>query len=287
MARCVPMAAAAAVVAAAGVARGETLFSNGPIVTNPTGGTGAIAGLPISQADPFMIPGSTFTFSTTGVGATIPADTAVADNFIVPAGGWRLDTVTLFAFQTSQTTPTIQNIRINLWDAAPYSAGSPPPLPNPLPVPLLATPLLLPAGPGTFVCHRQSATSTSTVRPVYSYTVSLAGLPNGGMLAAGEFWLEWSFEGAASPSQNVFIPLVSPRTAAVDNNARLLNSLDGSPTGPRVWFEGREGFVAGQAEGRAYALPFVLEGVVPAPGAGVVLGLGLLWAGRRKRPGAA
>jgi hypothetical protein len=118
-----------------------------------------------------------------------------------------------------------------------------------------------------FLCHRQSPTGTSTVRPVFAYTVSLDGLPNGGLLAPGEYWLEWSFLGASSPSQNVFTPLVTPRTTAFDLNARLFNSIDGSAAGPRTWFEGREGFVAGQSDGRPYALPFILNGTaVPEPG---------------------
>jgi hypothetical protein len=222
--------------------------------------------LPISTADPFTIPGQTFTFSTTGVAATHATDTSSADNFVVPATvqGWDLDAVTLYAFQTSQLQPSVHTIRINLWTAPPYSQNSPPPVPDPLPTPVLAQSLVLPAGAGTFVCHRQSATSTGTVRPVFAYTVSLDGLPDEGRLPPGEYWLEWQFEGALSPSANVFQPLVSPRETAFDHNARLRNSLDGSSTGERVWFEGREGYVAGVTEGRAYGLPFELHGTVIA-----------------------
>ncbi len=256
--------------ALAGVAGAAVLFDNGPIITNPTGGTGAIAGLPISNADGFTVPGSSFIFSTTGVAATVATNTACAEDFTVPAGpgggGWDLDSVTLFAFQTSQTTPTVTQVQFNLWTDTPYNAGSPG-APDPLPQPVLTDPVSVAAGVGTFVCHRESVSSTSTVRPVFSYTVSLNDLPNGGVLAPGHYWLQWSFVGATSPSANVFMPLVTPRTSAVDPNARLLNSIDGSVSGPRVWFEGREGFVAGQAEGRPYALPFVLNGTeVPAPG---------------------
>lgn len=258
------------------------LFSNGPIVTNPAGGTGAIAGLPISNADGFTVPGNPFIFSTTGVNTAVAANVAVAEDFTVPAGGWDLDSLTVYAFQSSQTTATVTSVRVNIWDATPFSAGSPgaPPV---IPQPLLAASLVLSAGPGTFVAHRQSATSTSTVRPVFAYTVSLDALPNGGVLPQGTYWIQWSMEGALAPSANVFSPLVSPRTAASNLNARLLNSLDGTPGGPRVWFEGREGFVAGQSEGRAYALPFELGGTaIPSPGAaGVVLMMGL--AARRRR----
>jgi hypothetical protein len=262
---------------------GAVLFDNGPIVTNPTGGTGSIAGLPISQADGFTVPGQSFIFSTTGVGATVSSNTSVADNFVVPAGGWDLDSVTLFAFQTSQTTPSVTSIHINLWTAAPYSAGSPAPVPDPLPQPVLASPLVLPAGDGRFVAHRESTTGTSTERPVFAYTVSLDGLPNGGVLAPGEYWLEWSFDGALSPSANVFTPLVTPRGDAFDLNARQYNALDGQASSPRVWFEGREGYVAGVSDGRGFALPFVLQGsALPSPdgAAGIAL---LALAGFRRR----
>ncbi len=253
--RSVICALAATVLVGSAVA--DTLYNNGPFVTNPTGGTGTIAGLPISNPDPFTFPGVTGTFYTTGVAATVATNTAAAEDFTVPAGEtWDLGSVTLYAFQTGQTTATVHHIHINLWTAPPFDAGSPPQLPDPLPQPVLASPLIIPAGTGVFVCHRQgSATSTSTTRPVFAYTVSLDGLPNGGRLGPGTYWLEWSFDGALSPSSNVFQPLVSPRTARTGQNARLKNSLDGSTTGPIDWFEGREGYSAGLSDGRATKSP--------------------------------
>lgn len=257
------------------------LYNNGPFITNPTGGTGSIAGLPISNADGFTVPGSSLIFSTSGVNASVAANTALADDFVVTGPGWDLDSVTLFAFQTSQTTATVQRIRVNLWTDTPFSAGSPS-APATLPTPVLATSLDLEAGPGTFVAHRQGPSGTSTVRPVFSYTVSLDGLPNAGVLAPGRYWLEWSFQGALSPSQNVFTPLVSPRSAVSGHNARQFAPL--SAGAAPVWFEGREGFVAGQSEGRAYEIPFVLSGsVIPSPGATALLAIGALASARRRR----
>ena len=242
----------------------DTLHTNGPLVTNPTGGTGSIAGQPISNCDGFTVPGSTFIFSTTGVAATVSTTTALAEDFEVPQGGWDLDALTIYAFQTSQTTASVTQIQVNLWTETPYVAGSPG-APTVLPQPVLAANLVLPAGPGTFVCHRQSASSTGTVRPVFSYTVSLDGLPDGGRLAPGRYWIQWSCQGAASPSSNVFSPLVSPRASVTGHNARQFNALDGNANSPRVWFEGREGYVAGSSEGRAFALPFELSGTIPTP----------------------
>ncbi|MCC6323067.1 MAG: hypothetical protein IT438_16715 [Phycisphaerales bacterium] len=254
-------------LALAPLARADVLFDNGGFITDPAGGTGSIAGLPISRADGFTIPGQSFTFSTTGIAATVATGTASADDFLIPDGEqWDLSHITLFAFQTSQTTATVTSIRINLWTEPPYSADSPPPVPSPVPMPVLAAPVVIPAPPGTFVCHRQSPSSTGTVRPVFAYKLSLDSLPAEGVigpgvvLGPGRYWVEWAFEGASSPSANVFQPLVTPRTQEVlpPHNARLLN--DPFNTGARVWFEGREGFVSGVSDGRAYSLPFILEG---------------------------
>jgi hypothetical protein len=245
-------------------AHADVLHQNGPLVTQAQGGTGTIAGQPISNCDGFTVPGSTFVFSTTGVAATVATDTSLAEDFEVPAPGWDLDTLTVYAFQTGQTTPSVTQVRVNLWTATPFSAGSPG-APAETPQPVLAQSLVLPAGSGTFVCHRQSVTSTATVRPVFAYTVSLDGLPEGGRLSPGRYWIEWSCAGATSPSSNVFVPLVSPRAARTGHNARQRNALDGGASSPRVWFEGREGYVAGSSEGRPFELPFVLAGTALTP----------------------
>lgn len=286
---CISSVAAAALAAGVvSVATSEKLhaarlFSNGPLITDPTGGTGPIAGQPLSRADSFPL-SPTLSAATTGVGATHSLGVAVAENFVVPAWGWDLDAVTVYAFQTSQTTPTVTDVYINLWPSAPYSADSPPPRPDPLPTPVLATPLHLAAGPGTFVAHRVSGSSTSTVRPIFAYTVSLDGLPDAGVLGPGEYWLEWSMDGATSPSANVFVPLVSPRTAAYDLNARLYNiPLPGMPFS---WFEGREGYQNEANPGRPYALAFELHGTeLPEPAAGSLLVAAAVLLRRRRQPG--
>jgi hypothetical protein len=247
------------------------LYSNGQIITHPTGGTGSILGLPISRPDGFnvsTVPG--FTFVTSGVGASAPLGGAVAEDFIVPAGGWRLDELTVFAFQSA--APTVTEIRVNLWSAAPFSEFSPDVPPGGVyPTALLSADLAIPAGPATLVGYRQSGTTgtSSASRPIYAYTVSLAGLPNGGFLEAGTYWLEWSFVGAnptaTDLTANVYVPLISPRTAVTDRpfNSRIFaQAFTGQPLS---WFEGREGYVSASEPGRGYELPFVLTGV-PEPG---------------------
>lgn len=272
------------VLAFSSFGQASVLYDNGGFVTNPTGGTGAIAGLPISQADGFTLPNQTFVYSTTGVGATVSANTAVADDFEVTGGGWDLDSLTVYAFQTGQSSPSVTSIHLNLWTQTPYSVGSPGTLPDPLPTPMLVDDLIVTAGQGTLAAHRQSPSSTSTNRPVFAYTISLDGLPDQGQLDPGVYWLEWSFDGALTPSANVFTPLVTPRTITSDWNARLFNTLSGQPADPRVWFEGREGYLSEAVPGRAYELPFILGGTeVPEPGIMGIIGLMSLIGSRRRR----
>lgn len=266
-------AAAAAVVAAAGLvpqAGADVLFDNGPIVTNPTGGTGPIEGQPISNADGFPW-GPGLIASTAGVGAFVPEGTSAADDFVVPAGGWDLDALTVYAYQNGQTTATVSRITVNLWTSTPGEGGAP----------VLASPLVLDAGEGVFVAHRQSPSGTDTVRPVFAYTVDLDGLPEAGRLDEGTYWIEFSFDSDAAPGSRAYTPLVSPREEAFNHNAHLYNvPFAGSPL---MWFEGREGYQSEQEPGRAYALPFQLTGTaIPEPASlGLVAAGGLLMRRRR------
>lgn len=268
------------VAACAAISPAAVLYSNGPLITSPTGGTGTIAGQPLSKADNYTVGANTF--STTGYGAAVVNNTAAAEDFTVPAGGWDLDTATFYAFQSSQTTASVTQVRVNLWTSAPYSASSSNP-PSPLPQPVLATDLQLTPISSQFVAHRVAGSSTNTVRPIFAYTVSLNDLPNGGFLDAGTYWLQFSFVGAASPSANVFTPLVSPRDSVTGHNARffgvpLLNT-------PAQWYEAREGYVNDATPGRAVAVPFELNSV-PEPTGLALLSLGgATLLGRRGKAG--
>lgn len=263
------------------VAQAGVLFSNGPLITAPTGGTSSIAGLPISRTE-----------SGTSVGRTIRGafGHSVADDFAFSGPAWDLDSATFYVYLSGQnlTNPTgadnpVTHVRLNLWTAVPFSAGSPPPVPEPLPTPLFASDLMLPVASASFIGHRTSATSNASIRPVYAVTVSLDDVPELQSLDAGTYWFEWAYL-ANDPNALLNTPLVTPRAQAHNLNARQLNVFDTS--GTVAWFEARDGFTATNP-GLAMAFPFELAGrVIPEPSvlgalAMITLGARRLRANRR------
>lgn len=270
----------------------SVLWDNGPVITDPTGGTGSIAGQPISRPQP--VPNSSLVSTTPGISATTAFGIRVAEDFTVPAGGWDLDSVKLFAFQSSQTAPTITSARINLWTSAPFDALSPQPIPNPLPQPVLSAAIEVSPTASAFVGFRQLGSSTSgSTRRIFSYDFSLDGLPNGGRLEAGTYWLEWSLAGVVVPNNTsatqVVVPLVTPRENAINLNARQFAPATINGQQVTTWFESREirwELIGSTQTGffdQPMALPFALSGTpIPEPATLVALGmLGFLAIKRR------
>jgi hypothetical protein len=271
-------------------ASATVLFDNGPLITNPAGGTSSIAGQPISQPERLARPGDGALVQTlAGRTARAPLGHSVADDFTVPAPGWDLDSLTVYGYESITgsnplLTTTIDRVHVNLWTATPYSANSPAPVPDPLPQPVLAQKLVLPVTSSSLVGFRTAnATSTASIgRSIFALTVSLDGLPDAGELAAGTYWLEWSLEDESNPSANLNIPLVTPRASAPDADARQFNYIG---FGPQVnsWFEPRDGFATGISDGLSMAFPFSLSGsVVPEPSLLGTLALATLALRRRR-----
>lgn len=238
----------------------DLLFSNGPLITDPAGGTASIAGLPISQTE-----------AGTSIGRTARAALghALADDFFIPAPGWQIEKATFYVYLSGQnlTHPTaadnpVTHVRVNLWTDVPFSAGSPGTLPDPLPHPLFETAVDLPVIEAEFIGHRTASTSTASIRPMFAITVSLEDLPNNGNLTAGDYWLEWAYLGD-NPNAFFNTPLATPRAEAFNLNARQFNVFDA--TNVVAWFEARDGFTPTNP-GLAMAFPFELYGrVVPEP----------------------
>jgi hypothetical protein len=92
------------------------LYDNGPLITHPGGCTG-------TYVDASRLQGS-LGMTTYGVGNQIATPNYVADDFTVPAAGWHIDTITFYGYQTGATTPTINDVRVQIWNNAPNAGGS-------------------------------------------------------------------------------------------------------------------------------------------------------------------
>ncbi|GIK23258.1 MAG: hypothetical protein BroJett005_26720 [Ignavibacteriota bacterium] len=92
------------------------LFDNGPLVTNPAGGSG---GADLSALQ------SAIGLGTYGFGAQISAGNSVADDFTINGASWNIEELQFFTYQTgSSTTSTINDARIRIWNGAPNAGGT-------------------------------------------------------------------------------------------------------------------------------------------------------------------
>ena len=93
------------------------LYDNGPLVNCPGCGSGG--------ADESQLQGA-LGMTTLGLGHQLTAGNRIADDFEVPAGGWFIQTITFFAYQTgSTTTSTMTGVNLQIGTARPTTRGAP------------------------------------------------------------------------------------------------------------------------------------------------------------------
>ncbi len=96
--------------------QGVVLYDNGPLVTHPGGGAGGADASAVQTA---------LGMSTYGAGHQLSAGNRIADDFTVTGGGWFIENITFFAYQTgSTTTSTINHVNLRIWDGPPNDPGS-------------------------------------------------------------------------------------------------------------------------------------------------------------------
>ncbi len=94
----------------------DILYDNGPLVTHPGGGAG---GADVSALQTALGMG------TFGFGNQVSAGNRVADDFTVTGGGWFVNTITFFGYQTgSSTTSTFTAVNLRIWDGPPNDPNS-------------------------------------------------------------------------------------------------------------------------------------------------------------------
>jgi hypothetical protein len=153
------------------------LYDNGPLVTHPGGGTGGADASAVQTA---------LLLSTYGFGHAISTGFRVADDFTVAAGGWLINQVTFFAYQTgSTTTSTINNVNLRIWDGDPSAGGS-----------VIwgdTTTNVLATTQWSNIYRVLDTDLLGSSRPIMADTVTV-----GTTLPAGTYWLDWQTGGTLS-----------------------------------------------------------------------------------------
>ncbi len=183
----------------ASVTTAPLLYANGTFISQPTGGGP-------SGTDPVSV----LTSPDTALGFGCTNGTfRLADDFTVPAGGWTIDRIDVFGYQTQaapggSTVSPFQTATLRIWSGNPSSGGT----------------LVF----GDTTTNRMTATSWSGVWRVSSTAltnqqrpimrVSMANL--GISLPAGTYWVDFAM--APNPVAAVFCP--PNTTVSASNNAQ-------------------------------------------------------------------
>jgi len=204
---------------------GIVLYDNGSLVNSPGTGTGG--------ADESTLQNSSLNMSTLGFGHQSSAGNRVADDFAVPAGGWQIDQIAFYAYQTGSTTAsTITSVNLQIWDAPPGSGAR-----------VLiwgdTTTNVLNSSAWSGIYRVTETTSGSTNRPIMENIVDV-----GVFLNQGTYWLDWQVNG--SLGSGPWAPPITIAGNTVTGNA--LQSISG----------GAFGALNDGGTGAAQGLPFLI-----------------------------
>jgi subtilisin family serine protease len=160
------------------------LYDNGPLVTHPGAGPGG--------ADHSTVQNVTLGMTLLGANVSVSANARIADDFTVTeAGGWDVETITFYAYQTgSGTGSTLNQVNYQVWDGPPNVAGSNVVFGD-------STTNRMESTDWSNI-YRVSETTVNTQRPVMRI---VAG--GGFHLPPGTYWLDWQLGGtlASGPWQ--------------------------------------------------------------------------------------
>ena len=152
------------------------LYDNGPLVTHPGGGAGGADASAVQTA---------LLMSLYGFGFQNTLPNRMADDFTVTdAGGWQIDDITFFGYQTgSTTTSTFTGIYVQIWNGAPNAGGT-------VVWGDLTTNRMTTTG-WSNIYRVLDTTITDTARPVMSIVANV-----GTTLAPGTYWVDFSATGS-------------------------------------------------------------------------------------------
>jgi hypothetical protein len=178
----------------------------------------------------------------TSFGSTNSTATAfrVAENFVVPAGGWTIDKITTYAYQTgSTTTSTMNAFNFRIWNGTPGAMGSSVVFGDTTTNRMTATAF-------TNIYRVTETTLTATNRPIMAIEAGGLNLT----LPAGTYWLDWQVGGSLGSG-----PFAPP-----------LTTLGQTITGDAIQFDGTtwNSIVDANVAGSFQGLPLTITGVTAA-----------------------
>jgi len=209
------------------------LHDNGPMVTDPGAGAGGadVSALQTAMGNNIL-----------GFGHAVSSGFRVADDFTVPAGGWTVNEITFFAYQTgSTTTSTMDSVNLRIWDGVPGAVGSNIVFGD-------TTTNRLTGSIFSGVYRAQDTALTDANRPIMASTAAV-----GVYLPAGTYWVDWQTGGTLASG-----PWAVPVTLAGQTQKPGSNAMqwDGSAWGP---------VIDSGSSAAAQDMAFVIDGEVGEP----------------------
>ncbi len=197
------------------------------LVTHPGAGAGG--------TDDSRLQSTSLAMGILGFGAAQVNNFRVADDFVVPAGGYTINAVTVYSYQTnSTTTPTHNGITFRIWSGTPDAGGS---------VVVFGDTTTNRFSSAAFAnMYRTTETTVgATNRPVMAVTASGLNIT----LPAGTYWLDYALSGTLASGP--WVPPITTLGQTATGNGLQFN---GTVWGP-LTDVGPQG------------LPITLEGVLP------------------------
>lgn len=201
------------------------LYDNGPLVNSTGTGSGG--------ADESMLQ-TALGMGSYGMGHQLVEGFRIADDFQVTApGGWTIDTITFFAYQTgSTTTSTFTSMNLQIWDGPPDNPGSSVVWGD-------TTTNVLASSTFTNIYRVLDTASGNTDRPIMANVATV-----GTALAQGTYWLDWQADGSLTSG-----PWAPPIT--IDGQTTTGNAMQWTT----VWAPAEDGGTFTQQ-----GFPFIVEG---------------------------
>ncbi len=203
------------------------LLNNGPLVNSAATISGSACSI-------VRAPMTTF-----GFGHALSTVVRVADDFVVPAGGWKIDSIYFYAYQTGSTlVSTMTSVNLQIWNGVPGAPGS---------IVVFGDTTTNRMTRTSFSNIYRNTDSAGTTRPIM---LDVVGLGAGVTLPPGTYWLDWQTGG--SLASGPWAPPISITGVTTTGNGR--QKISGA------WAD-----LIDAGSTTVQGIPFILHGTATAP----------------------